>query len=209
MKKIINIGIVGASGSGKTFLSRMLESYFGKKSTIFTQDNYYIPREEQPIDKNGNYNFDTPKSLYLDKFIEDLNSLKKGNSILQKQYNYNNPNDKELTENIIKVSPNEIIITEGIFIFHLEIGLPLFDYKIFITSEEETRLKRRIKRDIEERGYDEQDVLYKFENHLKQANQLYVEPHREKVDFIFDNSLNSDFYSQFQNLTSELERIIK
>ena len=112
------VGITGGSGSGKTRFLKQLEKQFSKNELcVLSQDNYYIPREQQPIDQQGVQNFDTPDSINQKEFANDVNLLKNGHTVHRKEYTYNNPNviAKEL---VFKPAP--IIVVEGIFVFYLE-----------------------------------------------------------------------------------------
>lgn len=206
--RIFAIGIVGTSGSGKTYLSKKLADFFSKKVALFNLDNYYIAREKQPKDANGNYNFDTPESLDLQQYERDFFDLLAGKSITQKVYNYNNPLAENPSDRFIEIQPNEIILAEGIFTFHKQAIRTRFDFRIFVESPDELCLERRLKRDFAERGYPASDVHYKFSNHLAPAFKQYVEPMRAESHFIFNNFENN-FESEFSKLHSELTNLIQ
>lgn len=182
------IGITGCSGSGKSKLAASLVNVLGSDAcSLFTQDNYYIPRHLQPKDPNGIHNFDLPESLNLDAFELDLTDLAKGKTLEIQQYNYNNPN---LAVSKIFLERRKFIIVEGLFIFHKSNLLPIFDLKIFVETDMTVSFNRRLNRDLIERGYDFEDVNYRFHNHVIPCYNNFIEPHKNSCDIIFNNSAN-------------------
>jgi uridine kinase len=184
------IGITGGSGSGKTlFIKKIIEDFTNKEVCLVSQDNYYKPRNQQPLDENGVCNFDRPESIDIAKFTVDLHKLIEGNTIRIQEYTFNKP---ELDPEIIEFQPAPVIILEGIFIFYLEEISRLIDLKIFIDAREHIMLKRRIIRDQEERGYDLEDVLYRYEHHVMPSFNQYILPYKEHSDIIINNHANFD-----------------
>lgn len=182
------IGITGGSGSGKTlFIKKIIEDFTKKEVCLVSQDNYYKPRNQQPVDENGVYNFDRPESIDIPKFTDDLKKLIDGKTIRIKEYTFNNP---EMDAGIIEFKPAPVIILEGIFIFYVEEISRLIDLKIFIDAPEHIMLKRRIIRDQRERGYDLDDVLYRYEHHVMPAFNKYILPYKEHSDIIVNNHQN-------------------
>ena len=183
-------GITGCSASGKSFIVEYLKERIPSSEVSFIfQDNYYKKREDQSKDKNGNYNFDLPSSFLNSELVEDIISLKNGNKVSRKEYNFNNPNIKQ--ENIV-VFPRRIIILEGLFILSDPNIKELIDHKIFIDSKTEIMLDRRIRRDSKMRGYDRIDVEYKFENHVIPSFMKYILPEKNNADFIVENNGNGN-----------------
>jgi uridine kinase len=189
MEKPYIIGITGGTGSGKSrFLSAIISAFDGRDVTCLSQDDYYRPREHQLVDKNGEYNFDRPESIDYEHFAADLKTLSAGKAIEKEEYTFNNP-DKKPKLIVRKAAP--VILVEGIFIFHYQKIRELIDLKVFIDAKEHIKLKRRLKRDREERGYDANDVLYKYENHIMPSYQKYIYPYKEGADLVIPN--NTDF----------------
>ncbi|MEQ6119881.1 uridine kinase [Reichenbachiella sp. MALMAid0571] len=184
------IGITGGSGSGKTSFISELKAFFSKDQLcILSQDNYYISREDQPIDSQGVKNFDTPNSINQEEFARDVSLLKKGQIVRRKEYTYNNPN---VVAKDLEFKPAPVIVIEGIFVFYLQQVASLLDLKIFIDAEDFLNLKRRIIRDGKERGYDMDDVLYRFEKHVMPTFRKYIVPFRNDADLIIPNNENFD-----------------
>jgi uridine kinase len=184
------IGITGGSGSGKTlFINKIMENFSNEEVSFVSQDNYYRPRDQQPLDEKGEQNFDKPESIDIAQFTHDLIKLIHGEIIRTKEYTFNNP---ELDPKIIEFQPAPVIILEGIFIFYVEEISELIDLKIFIDAPEHIMLKRRIIRDQKERGYDLDDVLYRYEHHVMPAFNQYILPYKDFSDIIVNNHKNFD-----------------
>lgn len=201
MEKPYIIGITGGSGSGKTlFLNSLKKDFDAKSVTCVSQDDYYMPREFQLVDKNGQHNFDRPESIDYEHFASDLKALSEGKEIEKEEYTFNNPNVQP--KKIIR-RPAPVILVEGIFIFHYQKIAELIDLKIFIDAKDYIKLQRRLKRDREERGYDADDVLYKYENHIMPSFQKYIAPYKETADLIIPN--NTGFESALDVLKAVIQ----
>ncbi len=180
------VGITGASGSGKTsFLNSLLEYFEAHEVCLVSQDNYYKPREQQQKDAQGIINFDTPQAIDMDSYVRDVERLRKGEEVRFMEYTFNNP-EKTPKEICLLTAP--IILVEGLFIFQDVRFKSLFDLKVFIDVEDHIRLKRRIMRDNEERGYDLTDVLYRYEHHVFPAYQQFIAPHKYESDIVIPNN---------------------
>lgn len=183
------IGICGGSGSGKTsFIRQLRQAFTDEQVCIISQDDYYLPRDEQHRDKNGEYNFDLPKSFDKKKFRDDIEQLMSGQSVTITEYTFNNAAVKPKT---ITFKPAPIIIVEGLFVFHFKKVARLLDLKIFINTKENLKVIRRIHRDQVERGYPIEDVLYKYQHHVLPSFERYILPYQEEADIIVNN--NHDF----------------
>ena len=194
------IGICGGSGSGKTtLLKRLSETFEGINPSVFSMDNYYFPIEMQQKDKNGIVNFDLPTALDERKLSNDLVQLVNWEPIEVKEYFFNAPPDKNV---LITIQPSEIIIVEGLFLFHYPIVFDALQYSIFVDVDHEIQLDRRIYRDQETRGYKRSDILYQWENHVLPCYENYIEPYKPNADFIFRNDHRGD--DDFEKLRDEL-----
>lgn len=197
-EKRIIAGIAGGSGSGKTTVLRELVKLLPPgSSALVSQDNYYHPVELQQRDPNGWHNFELPEAIDHSRFVADLHSLCRGESLRRPEYTFNNP---QAMPGWIEVHTAPIIIVEGLFVFHFEGLFDMFDISVFVDADPGIRLSRRIRRDFEERGYDRDSVLYQWENHVEPAYKKWLEPHREKCDFIVDNSI--DYREQLIDLSA-------
>jgi uridine kinase len=186
MNKPFTIGITGGSGSGKTFFLQGLSSRFSADElTLVSQDNYYKDREHQKVDENGVQNFDLPEAIDHESFRDDLVKLRAGQDVLKKEYTFNNPvaESKMLT---FKSTP--ILVVEGLFVQYFEEIANQIDLKIFIEAKDHVKLGRRIKRDQIERGYDLDDVLYRYQHHVMPVYEALIDPLKYNADLVIPNN---------------------
>ena len=182
------VGITGGSASGKTlFLKSLLGAFSQDEICLISQDNYYKPREQQPVDENGISNFDTPQSIDFHQYALDIASLGRGEPVQKEEYTFNNASVQART---LAFNPSPIIVVEGIFVFYFPEISQLLDLKVFIDAQEHIKLKRRIIRDKEERGYDLEDVLYRYEKHVAPTYAKYIKPFKQDADIIIPNNTN-------------------
>ena len=182
------IGISGGSGSGKTtFINKLKTSLIGKKVSFIHQDDYYLPRDEQLTDSQGVKNFDLPSSIKIKALNEDLEKLIAGETVTKMEYTFNNDTKEAKSFDIV---PANILVIEGLFIYHYEELRKYFDLKIFVEANDELKLLRRIKRDRVERNYPLEDVTYRYEHHVMPAYRAYIEPHKGSADIVINNNDN-------------------
>jgi len=194
------VGICGGSGSGKTtLLKRLCNKFDHLNPSVFSMDNYYLPIEQQKLDKNGVHNFDLPTALNREKLVEDLRKLVNGSTIVVKEYHFNAPPDKNV---LITIDPSQLIIVEGLFLFYFEEVRELLDYSVFITVDPEIQLDRRLYRDQESRGYTREAIIYQWENHVKPCYENYLLPFEEQADFLFRNDARAD--EDFETLAHQI-----
>ena len=187
-KKPFIIGIAGGSGSGKTFfLNCFLHHFKQDEVTLVSQDDYYIPAGDMTQEENKLYNFDLPSTIDSEQFLRDIKQLMSGEVVYKKEYNFNNP---LAVVKILEIKSAPIIIVEGLFILHFKEIAALLDHTIFVDANEQVALDRRIKRDGLERGYPEDDVLYKWHNHVVPAYKEYLLPYREQCNKVVMNNTN-------------------
>ena len=198
------IGISGGSGSGKTSFIRDIKKQFSDDQiTLLSQDEYYHPREDQLTDENGFKNFDLPTSIDIDGFVSDIKKLKSGQVVNRVEYTFNN----ELKEpKMLKFVPTNILIVEGLFIFHHEEIRNLLDFKVMIYASSALTVIRRIQRDRIERNYPLEDVLYRYEHHVLPAFEKYIEPYIDEVDMVVNN--NKNYHKALNMFASYLKTVI-
>ncbi|MEL7021171.1 MAG: P-loop NTPase fold protein [Bacteroidota bacterium] len=187
--KITTIGITGGSGSGKTtFIEHLRQSFSERDLCIISQDDYYRPRAQQSIDREGVKNFDRPTSIDKKAFAKDIKRLLSGTTVERLEYTFNNASK---TPKMLVFRPAPILIVEGIFVFHYKKIRKLLDLKVFLHAKENLKVIRRIKRDRLERNYPLDDVLYRYENHVLPTFEKYILPYKEDADVVINN--NKDF----------------
>jgi uridine kinase len=201
MKQPYTIGITGGSGSGKTFFIKNLANRFEPDELcLISQDHYYNARETQREDERGVKNFDLPESIDCKQFLHDIQVLKSGKVLTKKEYTFNNP---KAVPKLLEFKPAPIIIVEGLFVQYFpEIEREL-DLKIFIEAKDYLKLSRRIRRDNEERGYDLDDVLYRYQNHVMPVYESLIEPLKHRADIVIPN--NDNFGRALEILTLALK----
>lgn len=184
------IGITGGSGSGKTrFLNGLLNKFSAEEVCLISQDNYYKPRDEQPIDIKGVKNFDLPESIDFEAYKNDIEAIKAGKSVSRTEYTFNNP---EAKESVIMLKPAPVIIVEGIFVLYYQPIAQILDMKLYIDAKDYIKLIRRIVRDDKERGYDLDDVLYRYEHHVMPTYEKHIKPFKSEADIIIPNHRSYD-----------------
>ncbi len=204
MQKPYVIGICGGSGSGKTTIVDHVCHVFPKNEvSLLTQDDFYIPREEQVKDENGVVDFDRMTSIDHDAFHDHLALLIKGDSVSIKEYVFNNENAKAQMKTIDSA---KIILVEGLFVFNSPKVSKLLDLKVFIDSSDVVKVIRRIKRDQIDRNYPLSDVLYRYEHHVLPSYKNYILPHKGTADIVINN--NGDVKSAVNILTNLIKGIL-
>ncbi|AYL96517.1 uridine kinase family protein [Mucilaginibacter celer] len=187
MNKPYIIGIAGGSGSGKTFfLKCFLEHFTADEVSLVSQDDYYIPvAHNMTKEENKLYNFDLPATIDHEHFQQDISKLLSKQPILKQEYTFNNP---DAIPKMIEIKPAPILIVEGLFILHFKDIAELLDLKVFIDADEDVALQRRLKRDLIERGYSHDDVMYKWINHVVPAYKEYLLPYKDECDRVITNN---------------------
>jgi len=206
MNKPFIIGIAGGSGSGKTFfLNLFLDHFKPEEVCLVSQDDYYIPvADHMTPEENKLYNFDLPHTIDHELFLHDINQLIQGKSFTKKEYTFGNPNVKP---KMLEIKPAPIIIVEGLFIMHFREIADLIDLKIFVDADGEVALKRRLHRDLVERGYSSDDVLYKWVNHVVPAYQDFLLPFKDECHKVVIN--NGDVADHLAQVAEEISEELK
>ncbi len=176
------IGIAGGTGSGKTTVVRqIMDELNNEEVDLISQDSYYQDTSHLPLEERKKINFDHPKSIDFDLLVEHLKQLRNGQTIEEPVYSFQEHNRTKETRTI---HPRKVIIVEGILILtHTDIR-DMFDIKIYVHADSDERLIRRLKRDINERGRDLDEVLWRYQTTLKPMHQQFIEPTKEFADII-------------------------
>ena len=173
MENVLVIGIAGGTGSGKTTLMKNLIGHFGGMVTVLSHDNYYKRHDELPLEQRSQLNYDEPAALETDLMAQHLQLLRQGQAIDCPVYDFTNHNRSDET---IRIEPNPVIIVEGILIFEDQPLRELMDIRIFVDTDADIRLCRRIKRDVNKRGRTLESVLLQYQQTVKPMHEKYVEP---------------------------------
>ena len=181
MSNIIVIGIAGGSGSGKTTLMKNLIARFGDDVTVLSHDNYYRPYDDLSIEQRKAINWDHPDAFDTEMMIEHLRELKAGHAIECPNYDYTNY--ARCTETT-HLEPTKVILVEGILIFENKQLCSLMDIKIFVDTDADVRLIRRIRRDVAKRGRSLDSVLTQYLSTVKPMHEQFVEPSKKTADLV-------------------------
>ena len=174
--KILVIGIAGGTGSGKTTLMKNLIADFSEVVTVLSHDNYYKRHDELPYEERCKLNYDEPDALETDLMARHLDVLRSGGEIDCPVYDFTVHNRSDET---IRVTPGRVIIVEGILIFENEPLRDLMDIRIFVDTDADVRLCRRITRDVNKRGRSLESVLTQYQQTVKPMHEKYVEPSKK------------------------------
>lgn len=175
------IGIAGGTASGKTTLMNKITERFSDQVTVLSHDNYYRRRDDLTYEQREKLNYDEPDALETDLMARHLDALRRGETIHCPKYDFTVHNRSKDT---FEVLPNRVIIVEGILIFENRPLRELMDMKIFVDTDADERLCRRIRRDVMKRGRTLESVLSQYRNTVKPMHELYVEPSKKYADII-------------------------
>ena len=181
MDKILVIGIAGGSGSGKTTLMKNLIEKFGNVITVLSHDNYYKRHDELTYEERCLLNYDEPAAFDTSLMVYQLDQLRHGQCIDCPVYDFTVHNRSNET---IRVVPEKVIIVEGILIFESQELRDLMDIKIYVDTDADVRLCRRIKRDVNKRGRSLESVLTQYQQTVKPMHEKYVEPSKKYADLV-------------------------
>ena len=181
MPNIIVIGIAGGSGSGKTTLMKNLVERFREDITVLSHDNYYRPYDELTIEERKKVNYDHPDAFETEMLIEHLRQLKEGKTVDCPVYEYST---YSRLEQVIPIQPTKVILVEGILIFENKELCSLMDIKIFVDTDADVRLTRRIRRDVAKRGRSIESVLSQYLGTVKPMHEQFVEPSKKNADLV-------------------------
>ena len=181
MENILVIGIAGGSGSGKTTLLKNIIATFGPAITVISHDNYYKRHDEMTYEERCKLNYDEPDALETELMVQQLAQLRRGEEILCPVYDFTVHNRSDET---ILIKPERVIIVEGILIFENKALRDLMDIKIFVDTDADIRICRRIKRDVNKRGRSLESVILQYQETVKPMHEKYVEPSKKHADIV-------------------------
>jgi len=197
------IALAGGTGSGKTYIAKKLQEVDPQNIIIVSHDHYYNDQSHIPLDDRKKVNYDEPKALDNQLFLEHLQALKNGQSIDMPQYDFSTHTRKVETK---KVSPAPIIIVEGILILTEPEIRDMFDLTIFIEIDADLRLARRLERDVGERDRTFRESINQYLTSAQPMHDKYVEPGKDEADLIINN--NRD-YKELEDALETVQARIK
>jgi len=181
MKDILVVGIAGGSASGKTTVVNKVKEFFGDNITVIGHDNYYKAHNDMTYEERTLLNYDHPNAFDTERMIEDVQKLKKGETVEIPVYDYSVHNRSEETQTI---KPQSVVVLEGILLLYDGRLRDLMDVKIFVDAPADERLVRRIKRDMAERDRSLQSVLSQYQDTVRPMHEQFVEPTKAYADII-------------------------
>ncbi len=175
------IGIAGGTGSGKTTLTEKLRERFAENVSVLYHDNYYKKHVGMTYEERSQLNYDHPDAFDTDLIVRDLTALRRGKAIQCPVYDYTIHNRSDRT---LEVKPTQVIIVEGILIFADPALRELMDIKIFVDTDADVRILRRLLRDVKERGRTLDSVVTQYLTTVKPMHEAFVEPSKKYADII-------------------------
>ena len=191
---IITIGIAGGTGSGKTTITKRIMKEFGGEVSVLYHDNYYKRHDELSYAERTKLNYDHPNAFDTDLLVQHLDALRRGETVECPVYDYtvHNRSDKTIT-----VKPAKVVVVEGILIFADPELCKRMDVKIFVDTDADVRILRRIVRDTRDRGRDLESIVTQYLATVKPMHEMFVEPSKRNADIIIPtgghNRVATDF----------------
>jgi uridine kinase len=183
------IGIAGGSASGKTMVARAIVEELGTHEVqVIDQDSYYRDLKHLPVEERGKQNFDHPSAFDNELLLEHLTILQRGGWIEKPVYDYQAHTRSGRTE---AVGDHSVIVLEGILVLDDPALRALMSIKVFIETDPDVRLIRRLRRDVTERGRSVESVLSQYENYVRPMHQQFIEPSKRYADIIIPEGVEN------------------
>ena len=178
---IVVIGIAGGTGCGKSTLINRIKEEFGDDITIISHDSYYKAHDNLSLEERRKLNYDHPKAFDTDLMISHVKDLKNGKPAMCPVYDFTIHNR---TDQSVLLRPSKVIVVEGILIFENKNLLDLLDIKVFVDTDADVRILRRIMRDVKYRGRTLESVIKQYLTTVKPMHDQFVEPSKRNADII-------------------------
>ena len=178
---ILTIGIAGGTGSGKTTITRRIISEFGEDVSVIHHDSYYKAHDDMPFAERCKLNYDHPDAFDNDLFLAHLRALRRGERVESPVYDYTIHNRSKTTRTIY---PARVLVVEGILIFADKELCDEMDIKIYVDTDADVRILRRIIRDVRDRGRSLEGIVDQYLTTVKPMHELFVEPSKRRADII-------------------------
>jgi uridine kinase len=175
------IGIAGGTGSGKSTITRRLKECFGDDVAILYHDNYYKAHHDMPFEEREKLNYDHPDSLDTYLLVKALQDLRSGHAVDCPVYDFS---IHDRSEDTLRIEPARVILVEGILILSDPFLRKQLDIKIFVDTDADVRILRRVERDMKERGRSLDGIVSQYLATVKPMHELYVEPSKKYADVI-------------------------
>jgi uridine kinase len=181
MKSPLLVGIAGGTGSGKTTLARRIATELGSGVSLLEHDWYYRDRSDLSAEQRAKINYDEPAALDNALLVQHLRHLQQGQSVDAPIYDFATHTRRSDTR---LVSPAPVVAVEGMLLFAVPELYTLFELRIFVDTDDDLRLLRRIRRDLTERGRDIESIAIQYERTVRPMHQVHVAPSRQRAHLI-------------------------
>lgn len=198
------IGVAGGTASGKTTIVNIISNHFGDNLAVLSHDSYYKAHDNMTYDERSKLNYDHPASFDTDMMVEHIRMLKNSLPVNVPVYDYSIHNRSKDT---IEVIPKKVIIVEGILILENKELRDEMDLKIFVDTDADERLMRRIKRDMVERARSVESILTQYNDTVKPMHEAYIEPSKKYADIIIPRGGQN--HSAIELLLTHIDSLLK
>ena len=183
------LGIAGGTASGKTTVARKIHEAFASRVAFIDQDSYYRPLDHLSLEERREVNFDHPDAFDSDLLVAHVKALKGGQSVEKPVYDFVTSTRQPRT---VAVNSADLILIEGILVLHMEALRQEMDVRIFVETEDDVRIIRRLTRDIKERGRDFDHVIHQYFKHVRPMHMAFVEPSKRWADIVVPHGGNNE-----------------
>ena len=184
------IGICGGSGSGKTTLAKNIKEALGNNAVLISMDSFYKAQPGTTYEERCLTNYDHPNSIDIDVMVKCLRDLKEGRSADIPVYDFTIHNRSDEPWQQLKSAP--VIIVEGILLFAFPEAVELLDRKIFVDTDADVRVLRRVERDMTERGRSLESIVKQYLETVRPMHLQFVEPYKAMADIIVPEGGKND-----------------
>ena len=183
------LGIAGGTASGKTTVARKIHEAFASRVAFIDQDSYYKPLDHLSLEERREVNFDHPDAFDSELLVAHVKALKGGASVEKPVYDFVSSTRQPRT---VAVTSADLILIEGILVLHMEQLRQEMDVRIFVETEDDVRIIRRLTRDIKERGRDFDHVIHQYFRHVRPMHMAFIEPSKRWADIVVPHGGNND-----------------
>ncbi len=201
MKDAFVIGIAGGSGSGKSTFAKRLKEQFPDDIALVSCDNYYLARHDMPLEERKLQNYDSPDAFEFDLMIRQIRELKSGKDISCPVYDFT---AHDRSQQILQIAAKPVILIDGILIFVEPQLRELMDMRIYVETDADERILRRVRRDMVERGRDLDGIIDQYLATVKPMHNAFVEPTKAYADIIINGGMNDTAFDLVKNKIQQL-----
>ncbi len=181
------VGIAGGTGAGKTTVSRLITQRVADSVTRIPVDNYYRDLSHLDVEERADVNYDHPEAFEWELLREHLEALLSGNTVEMPQYDFEIHNRKD---EMVTVDPTDVIVVEGILALYDEKINEMLDLRLYVETDADVRILRRIERDVVDRGRDLEGVIDQYLSTVKPMHEQFIEPSKKHADLIIPEGAN-------------------